>query len=186
MSGSWNPLQAAYSLYEAAKRQQTQTDALLGELRQLVRSYQQTLTLLPAQIEQGVNRALPDAAETAARRIASNWTDANHHAEAAARAYEKAKRAAPWLIFGSIGAGLLFVGALGTFIALKLLPSADRIAELRVEEQKLRATIAALEKKGGRTPLAYCDDQKGNRHLCVRVDQNNKSVSPSYQIVYGH
>jgi hypothetical protein len=54
-----------------------------------------------------------------------------------------------------------------------------------MEEQKLRATIDELEKKGGRTPLAYCEDQKGNRHLCIRLDQNKKSVSPGYQIVYG-
>ncbi|MFM2089289.1 MAG: hypothetical protein RLZZ237_4158, partial [Pseudomonadota bacterium] len=86
MSGNWNPLQAAYSLNEAAKRQQIQTDALLSELRQLLCSYQQTLAVLPGKIEQGVNRALPNAAETAAKSIASNWTDANEHAEAATQA----------------------------------------------------------------------------------------------------
>lgn len=185
MSENWNQLQAAYSLNEATKRQQIQIDALLSELRQLVRSYQQTLDALPEQIERGVNRALPEAAETAAKSIAANWTAANNHAEAATLAYDRAKHVAPWLIFGSIGSGFLLMGVIGLFIALKLLPSADQITQLRMEEQELRTTIGELEKKGGRTSFTYCDDQKGNSHLCVRVDQHKKSVAPGYQIVYG-
>lgn len=186
MSGDWNPLQAAYTLNEAAKRQQTQTDALVGEMRQLVRAYRDTLAVLPIRIEEGVERALPNATEVAAQSIAANWTVANQHADAATLAYSKAQRAAPWLIFGSIGIGLLFAVVLGTYISLKLLPSADQITELRMEEQKLSATIAELVKRGGRTPLAYCDDKKGIQHLCVRVDENKKSTTPGYMIVYGH
>ncbi|XLZ71474.1 hypothetical protein ABT364_05760 [Massilia sp. SR12] len=184
MTDKFDPLKAAYRLNEATEIQQEQIAALILELQQVATRYGDTLDKLPAQIAKGVNRALPEAAETAAKRIAANWKQANEHADKATIAYARAKRAAPWLLFGSIAAGTLFVLGLGTFIALKVLPNAGQIAKLETEVQSLRATIAELEKKGGRTPLAYCNDMQGQTHLCVRVDETRQSDVPGYRIVY--
>ncbi len=183
MAENWDPLKAAYTLYETTIRQQKQNDALLRDLQALAHRYELAVNALPAKVAEGVNQGLPQAATLAAERIAANWTEANAHAEAATAAYVKAEKIAPWLLFGAIGIGTLFVALLGIYVSQRMLPNAQQIADLQIKQQTLLANIQALEQRGGSASLAYCHGPSRKQELCILVDANTKTNLPGYRII---
>jgi hypothetical protein len=183
MNDQWNVLRAVCTLSESVAQQRDEIGDLITKLAAASQRYDKAVEALPQQVDAGVDRALGNAAQEAASLISARLTEANAHADAATIAYARAAKVAPWLIFGSVAITMLFMLWIGVSIARHLLPSADRIAALRIEEQTLRANVNELEKRGGRTPLAVCNDLRGQPHMCVRVDDRHKTDLPGYRII---
>jgi hypothetical protein len=179
----WDKLKAAHTLLDVVGHQQQQIDSLLGDLKQVAARYEASLGRLPVQIQAGVDAALPMAAENAAKRIASAWTEANSHADRATLAYLRAEKIAPRLLFGAICIGML-VFAIGiVYIEKWVLPDLDTLIAWRSEVAMAQQTVVMLEDRGSRAQVAKCHDQSGGEHLCVRVDVNRRTDLSGFRII---
>ncbi len=70
-------------------------------------------------------------------------------------------------------------------LARWFLPSESDVAALRVRRDELTASVAALERRGGRIQLRRCGD---TARLCVRVDRSSPAYGEKadYYIVKGY
>ncbi|RJF97154.1 hypothetical protein D3871_00350 [Noviherbaspirillum saxi] len=177
---------AAAAVFEASAQQQRETKATLDALKDAAAKFETKAGALPREIFAQVDRALPDAAHKAAGQIASNWTEANLHAERAAEVYKNAVRWAPWRI-GGMAVLSTFCGVLGIVIAAKFVqPNEDVVAALRREEADLRAKIQQLSTKGGYSTVVGCYDSNNRNRLCVLVDESAKIPVKGYRVIKGY
>lgn len=181
----WNPLQAAIALFEESERQHKRNSELLNRLNNAAARYEAAAALMPAQIAKQLNEVLADAASNAAKQIASKWTAANEHADRASVAYAKAAHMAPWHVFLLAALGMVVASGAMIFIAFRIVPNPDTVIAWRMEEANLRARVDLLEKRGGNTRLAYCNDSRGRQHLCIAVDETMKTNLNGYRIIRG-
>ncbi len=88
-----------------------------------------------------------------------------------------------------LGLMCLVLSALSTALALAvawwILPSRAELAVLRARHDEYAASVAALERAGGRVDLRRCGDQQ---RLCVRVDRRAPAYGESgdFLIVHGY
>jgi hypothetical protein len=75
--------------------------------------------------------------------------------------------------------------ALALAVAWWILPSRAELAVLRTRHDEYAASVAALERAGGRVDLRRCGDQQ---RLCVRVDRRAPAYGESgeFLIVHGY
>ncbi len=103
----------------------------------------------------------------------------------AAQALQGMKRAANLrVLLWSTGLAVLCT-AIPSAIAHWLLPSRAEIAALRSERDRLAASVAALEQRGGRVDWRRCGDAS---RLCVRVERGAPTYGEKadYYIVKGY
>lgn len=183
---NWDPLRAAITLFETSERQQQRTEELLAKVQLATERLNIVTRGLPQQLTNEMGAVLSTAAINAAGQIASNWTEANEHAERASAAYQSAARWAPARVF--MLAFACFALGVGGMIAVGcwVLPKGEAIAAWRSEEAALKANVDVLRQQGGRVNLVECKDSQSVRRLCVQVDETAKTNLRGYRVVRGY
>lgn len=177
---------SAAGVFEAAAQQQRDTAETLQALKSAIRQFETKTYTLPGQVLHEVNQTLPDAAKNAAAEISSNWTEANTHAEQAAQVYKNAARWTPWRVAGlALLSTICGIGGM-VLTAQHVLPNAEVVAALRMEEATLRAKIQQLSAKGGNATVVECYDTNRRKRLCVLVDESAKVSTKGYRVVMGY
>jgi hypothetical protein len=154
-------------LMEAAKRQQRLADSSLRKLK----VHASELT--------GI------VAEEVRRVLAGELQTLTSDSRAASDALRRLRRGVGW----RLGLVSLSLSALSTALALAvawwILPSRAELALLRARHDEYAASVAALERAGGRVDLRRCGDQQ---RLCVRVDRRAPAYGDSgeFLIVHGY
>jgi hypothetical protein len=186
MPGQETNSQLVYSLWQAAKRSFERAEVTQVQLGKAADALKVNAQHLPELIARRLEEQLPHAASKAASMISANWTDANMHADRAAKAYQEAAQNARKIIYS----GAFFV--LGLFVlamlvmAFWLRPKFETLAQLRVQEEQLQARIELLTKQGGRANLSRCEDSKGRVRLCIKVDESAHLKGKSIRVIDGY
>jgi hypothetical protein len=177
--------QVASALLNETERRQEDIKILLGRLSGAVTDIERTASFLPTTLSARVDDALAASAKRAASEIAKNWTDANTHAEVATKVYQLAATWGPW----RVSLICLFAISLGTgamlLTAWRILPNAEQLAQMRIQEAEMIERIRILQTRGGGAPLARCFDQNRKERMCVLVDES-ASVPKGYRVIKGY
>lgn len=177
---------AAAAVFEESARQQRATKEVLTAISATIRHFQAQTDALPHQVLKSVDQALPAAAGKAASSIASKWTDANKHADKATKAYQEALRWSPWKIAG-MAMFCTLCGIFGMVVtARSVLPQADVVAALRIEEANLRQKIQQLTGNGGFANVVICYDTRNRKRLCVQIDESARVPNKGYRVIKGY
>lgn len=141
-------------LLDLAKQQHETAEAALQRLTEHTRALDDTL-------RDAIRRAL--IAELGA--LQSELDDA---LGALQTVHRTARKRAIWMtpLFAALGA------ALGIFPVLVFVPS-------RAEIARRRATVSALDARGGAIHLKHCTKEDGTSHLCVRIDKAAGGFGPA-------
>jgi len=154
-------------LMEAAQAQQRLADSSLKKLK----VHASELAVI---VTEEVRRAL-------ARELQTLSSDSL----AASDALRGLRRGVGW----RLGLLTLILSTLSTILALAvawwILPSRAELAVLRARHDEYAASVAALERAGGRVDLRRCGDQQ---RLCVRVDRRAPAYGESgeFLVVHGY
>jgi hypothetical protein len=188
-------------LYEAAEQNEQGIKEAIGELRQIGDTFQKQVNTLPDKVASHVNRELDtsfanakrqlDAASDAAgNRIVQKFMEANAKADKAAAAYERAAKFSIGRVV-AIGLFAVFCGIAAMVVTASfIVPNAETVHALRMEEARLRADIEEWRRMEGANVLSYCKDGSATRR-CVRTDERaeNRFVGDrgqTYRIIYGY
>lgn len=175
-------VQVASALLDEAERQQAVVAELIKRLDRAVTGLEKSKEQLPAALAHQVNAKLSEAARQAAAEIASNWTEANTHAQRATQAYRDEASWAPRKIM-LINLAAIVLGVLAMVaVAWCFLPDEGRLLQLRAEQAQLEENIRLLEARGGKAQVRSCLDTKGKAHVCVRV-QDSPTYGDGFRIV---
>lgn len=177
--------QVASALLNETKRQQEDIKTLLGRLNAAVAAFERTTGSLPNTLSAKVGDALAASATHAASEIARNWTEANRHAEIATKVYRQAATWAPWRVtLLCLFAIALGIGAM-LLTAWCILPNAEQLAQMRVQEAEMTQRIRILQARGGAASLTRCVDQNRKERMCVLVDES-ASGPKGYRVIKGY
>lgn len=184
--------QAIYGLIVTAQEQQKIAGdqlATLGELKTTIRQAGDAVQAMrlagdasAAVIEKAtriaVDKALQDVLERVSDKARSSIVDAIKPAISALQAVsgdavgagQELRDSISWV--GWKWFAVCVAAAFGLFTAMMLgvvllVPSARDLAALRAEKADLEASVAALERRGGRVQLTNCGDKK---RLCALID----------------
>jgi hypothetical protein len=178
-------------LYEMVEINQKNITEAITELKR-------TTAALPTRVARDVNqelktsfadaeRQLDAAASTAGDRIVQKFEDANAKAVEATAAYQRAAEFAIWHVV-AIGLFAVFCGTAAMVVtARSILPDAETVHALRMEEARLRANLEEWRRMEGANVLSHCGPE-GRR--CVRTNESAKELfgdrGETYRIVYGY
>lgn len=185
MSEKETPSQLVYSLWKVGRSSFERAEKLNGELAKTTGTLNEIARLLPAAVSAKVDATMPKIAGDAAKMIASEWTDANEHAEKATEAYREATADARKAVF--TWAGTLF-GALALVILILvfwILPNSKELAGMQAEKAQLEFTLGQLTKQGARANVVPCLDANGHDRLCVQIDESAR-VPKGLQVIKGY
>ncbi|THC40640.1 hypothetical protein [Massilia sp. Mn16-1_5] len=178
--------QVIYSLWNAAKKNFDHAQATHAKVSQAAATLELSCERLPEAIALRLDEKLPDAAAKAATAIASRWTNANAHADRAAKAYEEATKLARQNIYGG---ALIVIAAFATGVAALafwILPNHDQIVAMRMEKAQLEATLSKLTYDGARANVQPCVDSAGAARLCIRIDESAKIQGRGLKVIKGY
>lgn len=175
-------IQVASALLDEAQRQQAAVADLIKRLDRAVAGIEKSKEQLPTALANQVNAKLAEAARQAAVAIASNWTEANTHAQRATQAYRREATWAPRKIMAINLAAILLGVAAMVAVAWRFMPNEDYLAQLRADQAGLEENVRRLEGLGGRAQVAPCRDAKGKMQVCVRV-QEAPMFKEGYRII---
>lgn len=185
MNDQPTPSQLVYSLWKAGHLNFEHAKAVQTQVAQASTALQQSSTKLPAEMARHLDQQLPAAAAQAARMIASQWTEANTHAERATKAYQEATANARKVVYGG-AAVMLTILTIAVLVLTKwILPNSDELTRLREEKTQLQMTIDQLTRNGARANVQPCTDRSGRDRLCVRVDESVK-IGSGLRVIKGY
>lgn len=171
--------QAVATALAKLEQQQARLNATIEQARSAVADMSHAgdtaATVIGRAAREAVSAAMAGVAtetgQTIGKAAAPTLASFKRAGEAAQEAYGELHAAAGWISWKWAGiCAATSCGALAAFLgaAWLLVPSAGELAELRVERDQLRATVAELEALGGRLRFGTCGPEK---RKCVRVDE---------------
>jgi hypothetical protein len=164
----------ASALFDETKRQQGEVATLIRRLGAAVGALEKSTAELPATVAHQVKGELSAAARHAATEIASNWTEANKHAELATKAYRQETIWGPRRIM-LINLVAIVVGVAAMLIVARfLVPDEKYLAQLRAEQAQLEENIRRLDARGAKGHFSTCKDAKGKIRTCVQIDESQR------------
>lgn len=175
-----------YALWQASLENSDRANAVNEQVSTASTALRNASNRLPDELKQALQKALPSAAENAAKMIASQWTQANTHAERATAAYKDATAQARKIILTSTMFifGILIIGLI-TF-GISIFKRIDELASLQSDKDRLEAIVQQLTLRGGYANVKQCYDTAQRPRLCVRVDEKAKTSDKRWQVIKGY
>lgn len=189
--------QGAAAALERLEQQQAQLAATIEQARSAVQAMANAGTASAGLVEKAARGAVAaalegvatEAGQTIGQAAAPALASIKKAGEAIQDAQDELRAAAGWISWKWAGiCAATSCSALAAFLgaAWLLVPSAGELAELRVERDQLRATVAELKALGGRAKLGTCGPEK---RKCVRIDEKAGafgSESERYMVLKGY
>lgn len=182
----WNQLESAVALFEETHRLQQKTVVLLQALTKIAERYESLEKSLPTAMSSKLEKALPSAADIASTLMVKTWIEAEKNAKRAAARYERAIKFSSLRIAGlALGCALAGAGSM-IGIGMWVLPNAETVAKLKLEEEQYRSKIESMRRFGGDATISYCTDTQGRQRLCIQVEESSRTSFKGYRIIKGY